>query len=245
MFEKWRNELHCDQCRKHIHPGKRRWKAKKVSNFDICEKCITDVLKDRVEAKEDYYELENPDEAEVLHHYHRCDSCGVEPIWGTRFKCLVCENIDLCENCLDQVVESRTGCAAHAFQPIELPVVGHGLPVHVGKRCIWCLQKPILGPCFICADCTHLVLCQNCFFNASEDYIKVKGHEASHRIEMMTQSSGFATEKCATCGKTVRGKRFKCQQCSDFALCELCYISRDNASFANGHTAEHSYTTSF
>jgi hypothetical protein len=27
--------------------------------------------------------------------------CHAEPIWGLRFKCSICEDVDLCETCFD------------------------------------------------------------------------------------------------------------------------------------------------
>ena len=36
-----------------------------------------------------------------------CDSCGVEPIIGSRFKCLVCEDRDLCEKCMRGLIAAR------------------------------------------------------------------------------------------------------------------------------------------
>ena len=34
-----------------------------------------------------------------MHYGVVCDVCGVEPIVGRRFKCLTCDNYDLCEVC--------------------------------------------------------------------------------------------------------------------------------------------------
>lgn len=159
VFEKWKNHMSCDKCRKEIPEGKVRFKSRKMRNFDICEDCIDSVLADRSEIALDYFRLENKSQQNVLHHFHKCDRCGVEPIWATRFQCLRCENIDYCENCYDEIIESKTGCFGHIFQAVEIPLAGFGLPVHENKRCAICFQKPILGPCFLCVTCTHLVLC--------------------------------------------------------------------------------------
>lgn len=36
---------------------------------------------------------------EVVHKTVICDGCGMKPMVGTRYKCTVCRNFDLCENC--------------------------------------------------------------------------------------------------------------------------------------------------
>ena len=41
--------------------------------------------------------MQNKVDEEVLHLYHKCNKCGIEPIWGTRFSCYVCQEYDLCE----------------------------------------------------------------------------------------------------------------------------------------------------
>ena len=42
-----------------------------------------------------------------------CDSCGDSPLCGTRYNCLICRNIDICEECWN----SRRPCCGHsAFQ---------------------------------------------------------------------------------------------------------------------------------
>ena len=163
VFEKWKNHMVCDKCKNEIPEGKIRYKSRKTRNFDICDNCIDTVQSDRNDTHLDYFRLENTSQQNVLHHYHKCDRCGVEPIWATRFQCLQCENIDYCENCYDEIIESKTGCYSHIFQAVEIPQAGFGLPVHENKRCVSCFQKPILGPCFLCANCNHLVLCKNLY----------------------------------------------------------------------------------
>ena len=44
-----------------------------------------------------------------------CDGCGVSPIVGFRYKCLICHNFDFCDKC-----ESE-GKHAHAFIKIRHP----------------------------------------------------------------------------------------------------------------------------
>ena len=45
--------------------------------------------------------IENATDEDILHEYHKCNMCGAEPIWGIRFKCSKCEDVDLCEICFD------------------------------------------------------------------------------------------------------------------------------------------------
>lgn len=54
---------------------------------------------DRVE--DQFYVVENATDEDILHEYHQCDSCHAEPIWGLRFCCTTCKEVDLCENCFD------------------------------------------------------------------------------------------------------------------------------------------------
>jgi mRNA (2'-O-methyladenosine-N6-)-methyltransferase len=45
--------------------------------------------------------IDNATDEDILHEYHKCNMCGAEPIWGIRFKCAQCEDVDLCEVCFD------------------------------------------------------------------------------------------------------------------------------------------------
>jgi hypothetical protein len=45
------------------------------------------------------------------HNGVTCDSCKSTPIWGKRYKCLVCSNFDICEDCHS---------SGHSPQPCDL-----------------------------------------------------------------------------------------------------------------------------
>lgn len=251
VFEKWKNHMICDKCKNEIPEGQIRFKSRKYRNFDICDKCIDSVMVDRNDTNLDYFRLENKSQQNVLHHYHKCDRCGVEPIWATRFQCLQCENIDYCENCYDETVESKTRCYSHIFQAVEIPQAGYGLPVHENKRCIACYQKPILGPCFLCSVCSHLILCnvhtgQNCYFNCNlKDLEKIKGHESKHKLEMITLAYvGLKVSTCFNCGASpLLSQKYKCCHCFSYELCENCYHKKDTPDFkvSDTHLKTHDF----
>ena len=44
---------------------------------------------------------------EVHHLDITCDGCGAEPIVGKRFKCQLCRDVDLCEQCLRSLMAAR------------------------------------------------------------------------------------------------------------------------------------------
>jgi len=71
---------------------------------------------------------------------------------------------------------------------IELPLLANGLSAHNDYKCVSCYMRPIIGGCFVCADCVHFSMCQNCYFTRSvEEQAKVRGHNASHRIELIVE----------------------------------------------------------
>lgn len=93
-FDWARDEICCDDCEKKIDVGKKRFKNKKMANSDLCQECLE---KSEVFKKEDFYELENTVDDMVFHEWYKCNSCGIAPLWGIRFSCLDCEDLDLCE----------------------------------------------------------------------------------------------------------------------------------------------------
>merc|ERR1711963_507556 len=45
------------------------------------------------------YQKESTEEKKLIHHGVTCDSCEKTPIDGYRYKCVVCDDFDLCGNC--------------------------------------------------------------------------------------------------------------------------------------------------
>lgn len=35
----------------------------------------------------------------IVHKGTLCDNCGISPIIGSRFSCVICQNYDLCDQC--------------------------------------------------------------------------------------------------------------------------------------------------
>ena len=83
----------------------RRYKSKKLANFDICQHCYENSKQEGCTDSADFFLVENATDEDILHEYHKCDMCSIEPIWGLRFKCNTCADdvgVDLCENCFDK-----------------------------------------------------------------------------------------------------------------------------------------------
>eukprot|EP00475_Leptophrys_vorax_P016021 TRINITY_DN223_c0_g1_i1.p1 TRINITY_DN223_c0_g1~~TRINITY_DN223_c0_g1_i1.p1 ORF type:complete len:474 (+),score=154.44 TRINITY_DN223_c0_g1_i1:134-1555(+) len=66
----------------------------------------------------------------VVHEAVTCDGCEMSPIQGVRFKCIVCENYDLCSDCEAKNVHE----VSHPLLKIKVPrsgeTVGQGVRFH-------------------------------------------------------------------------------------------------------------------
>lgn len=91
-----------------------------------------------------FFVIENATDEDILHEYHKCNMCEAEPIWGIRFKCSLCEDVDLCEPCFDQRLKKLNVkaessslmdvgnilCEEHPIECVELPLLADGLAAH-------------------------------------------------------------------------------------------------------------------
>lgn len=63
-------------------------------------------------------EDDEEDESNPIHYNVACDGCSVKPLRGTRYKCSVCPDYDLCETC----EASNTHTPDHALVKIRQPI---------------------------------------------------------------------------------------------------------------------------
>lgn len=64
----------------------------------------------------EYLETKKVEQNEVVHHGIICDACNASPIKGIRFKCSVCPDYDICQDC-----EAKGHHSEHALLKIRKP----------------------------------------------------------------------------------------------------------------------------
>jgi len=246
-YEKWYNIVNCDNCNQPIYIGIKRYKARHEADYDLCEKCFESLGKNL----DDFFQMNNLVNEDVLHKYHSCNHCMTEPIWGVRFACIDCENFDLCECCFDKNLrlENKFHDVYHNFRAVEVPILANGLPAHYEKKCSYCFQKPILGVCFSCSQCPNLHFCQNCFFSKPHDEMKkFRGHKSHHNFNILAEPIDMETRltKCSWCEiSPIQGTSYKCENCYSFYFCESCYTKRQSfkPNTSTTHKFYHTFTT--
>jgi len=97
------HKVTCNGCRRIIINGT-RYKCKQCTDYSLCTDCnsslqLTSNQTSKHSVYHAYYEiLFNPEMYSQSQPLTWCDSC-LQPINGTRFKCLNCFNYDLCSDC--------------------------------------------------------------------------------------------------------------------------------------------------
>ena len=114
--KKEKPEIHfniiCDGCKETPLIGK-RYKCKTCKNFDFCEKCYN---ANKESHNHEFRKIVHPICRNRLGHPNRdylnrgiihskimCDGCGMLPISGWRYKCSICDDYNLCENCEERI----------------------------------------------------------------------------------------------------------------------------------------------
>ena len=102
----------CDGCKMDPLRGN-RYKCKKCKNFDFCEECY---LKNKESHGHEFLKIPHPRcrnrlghpnkkycQRGIVHSKIMCDGCGMLPISGWRYKCAICDDYNLCENCEERI----------------------------------------------------------------------------------------------------------------------------------------------
>ena len=138
---------------------------------------------------------ENANGKEEIHKV-RCAACHTYPIRSDRYKCLNCENLDLCGQCFERRRESRQHSSGHVFVHFISPgeLFGQAVPDsaitfenlkrsyerenHEAISCDGCRRESITGLRFKCDTCPRYDLCQECVDNG----VTTKTHVSSHPL---------------------------------------------------------------
>ncbi|KAF9162476.1 hypothetical protein DFQ26_003530 [Actinomortierella ambigua] len=191
----------------------------------------------------------------VVHKNVYCDVC-LNTIRGTRFKCLDCNNYDLCQTCIASADKLHPN---HTFGAIKKPngaiqssvvVVDHSTtmssssssssssserPAKHMASCDICLNH-IVGTRHKCYQCPDYDLCQGCLRLASTHH---KGHNFipiafPGQIDIKVDQTPHYGVVCDGCNQDIYGVRYKCGNCADYDLCGNC-----EAKEAHGHDPNH------
>lgn len=92
--EQTHRNIKCDGCGMFPIIGI-RYKCTVCTDFDLCATCEA---KDVHTTSHALLKIKEPPRADI-HFGVTCDGCSVSPIQGTRYKCTVCPNYDLCDSC--------------------------------------------------------------------------------------------------------------------------------------------------
>jgi hypothetical protein len=88
--------VRCDGCNVFPIVGT-RYQCTVCNNYDLCAKCEANPNSHPVEHP--LLKHRQPVSSVTIHHGVTCDGCNQSPIRGARFKCKICPDFDLCEDC--------------------------------------------------------------------------------------------------------------------------------------------------
>ncbi|OLY85332.1 Next to BRCA1 gene 1 protein [Smittium mucronatum] len=167
-----------------------------------------------------------------------CDSCDSE-ISGVRWKCIKCQDYDLCHNCnFSESIEK------HEHPVYAIPLFEDRKYIVASKEsdsiqkilCDNC-SSTINGIVWSCNLCEGIDFCSKCKF-LSEPF-HTNYNEGNHALfpsyhvdEIIPGGSGSSQDievyvGCDNCGSRIGGEIFRCDICDDFDLCVDCFPKLD------------------
>ena len=122
-------------------------------------------------------------------HDTRCCGCDSPRIYDDRYKCLECDNYDLCGRCFDQRLETKSHRTGHVMvhfsddnEIFGEPAFNVNATVTLGKlkdkyrneehtniSCEICKITPIKGLAFKCDTCHNFDICISCMEKRTHD----------------------------------------------------------------------------
>lgn len=190
-----------------------------------------------------------------------CDACCRRDITGTRWKCEVCFNYDLCDECYKRGKHyqdhpflriRKPGGSAERVPPrkktnkLDRTTIVKGDDRFHGITCDACDQRNIPGIRWKCDVCADYDLCLDCYIDnkhATHAFlrydrpngrsIKVPPRHLPSDVEAGAMPhDGIVCDVCREDG--IFGTRWKCLLCYDYDLCSSCYAG-------GKHNQEHAF----
>jgi len=192
-------EATCDSCDQDIIGI--RHKCIVCNDFDLCEECKTS----EVHSEHSMISIITLDDTkdEEVHYGIFCNVCD-QDVTGTRYKCTVCDDYDLCEDCKSSGTHSEHSMISITYNE---------------ATCDNCNQE-ITGVRYKCIVCDDFDLCEEC---------KTLEVHSEHSMISITILDVTKDKEgihygilCDVCDQDVIGIRYKCTVCEDYDLCEDC-----------------------
>ncbi|XP_075541784.1 uncharacterized protein LOC142575893 isoform X1 [Dermacentor variabilis] len=190
-----------------------------------------------------------------------CDACGCGEIVWRRWKCELCNNYDLCDDCYMEgehyqdhpfLLLSKPGNTVTRVPPRKesgstpaSPITDGGVRFD-GISCDACGLRDILGVRWKCEVCTDYDLCLACYMAGRHtthpfmryDWLGHRGIMVPPRQPSTDIDAGGMLHegiRCDACDERgICGPRWKCLLCYDFDLCGACYMG-------GRHNQEHAF----
>lgn len=199
---------YCDKCLKIINHQQNGHFSCKKCDFDLCEDCCSPKFKNNNTEHELTYAkaLGKTDKPKALetHHFVYCDQCSVnkESIVGTRYKCMKCDDFDLCSACYEKGVAFGSHSPDHVMKIFPKQGVYSGFtkakvteePPTQEFNCESCFEIGIFtqlkGKRYHCTEC-GFNMCTTCFENKAQS----DTHKLSHEIRIMGEEENPVAEE--------------------------------------------------
>ena len=189
--------------------------AEKFKGFPTLNLSLSATEDKKEDKKEETKEEKKEEKKEkVVHHYVKCDGCGMKPIIGKRYKCKGYHNFDYCEECH----KKNNIQHGHEFQLIEKSIYEN----------LFSLTSRKINPFFRYSP-------RKTLHQPIKKFNGIKPEGVPKKMEHCpTMGNIFEKEKisnkivhfgvkCDGCGKfPIIGSRFKCAVCDNFDYCEDC-----------------------